>query len=643
MDLRYIIKTAEILNDCESADSCIDVISHAVNTNISDMGGLAEYYDTVITVFVMAVNKSLYLAPSVADAEPADHYDAVDNYVRNIRAKLDSFIDSLREKTGNKNHEMFCDYMQKLVKYVFHNFNNHLCPDKDCDFSVKESWGLWDREDGMRDEMLNLIRDNRFTDLNAFTEKYSIQIPYMYVLVNDFNNMLQSQSRFGKTDYSKKENRSSSKERGYMERLPGNIKNWLRHIRDDRLLKMMRLDGDVGLVDPYWEEKGSDELIYEAEKLDFSNLLPCISQEGMLGGHKQEDYSITDYINRRISVVPEFYVTVPLVPATLARFRNNDYMSFVLETFKQDITNESLVAELRQTNAFLEQARQDKHEIIRDFAHTYKNLSATQLYDIATILLKDDSTRDYGKKLLVEYETKQNLTKEVEMMQLKFEDRTDELYQKITDSLSNDRATAVTAVGALDIALRRCLVTLFHSISNLGEILRDSITNIPGFVISEAENSFDNNVICGDDVSCTSWVNNNLFPLKVVVSPEWERVLMQRESYAALMLISILAELIQNVLKYADLPHGADIIFEDADDILIIRFQNCFSKDTYCRRLKNSGAGLASKGSVLDTLNKAAGCDSSWKAVDTQSEGNRFTTIVKMRKNLFIKEEHSDE
>ena len=626
MKLEYIINAAEKLNAYESADDCIAEVSKAIDTDINVFGDLAEYYDTVVTVFVMAVNKSLYLAPSVEGEEPADHYDAVDNYVREIFDKFKKFIGRLKKNVGYDDHEMFCDYLQKLAKYIIYNFNKHTCPDKDYDFPRERGWGLWERDKSMRKDMFKLIEHNQFT------KKYSMQIPYMYVLVFDYSDLFSDRFHIS-IDYSKEKNRHPSNDTEYEKSLPYYVREGLRHIRDDRLLNIMKIN-DCGLPDPKAEKAGIT--IYdEGSYLNFDQLLPGISEEDA-NGWKQGKYLEVDYENMSIAVMPEFYVTVPLVPAAPVRANGKEY---ILEIFKQDIKNEDLNrklkqknAELEQKNAELKQAQEDKAEIIRDFAHTYKNLSVTQLYEIATVLLKDESYRDYGKRLLVEYETKQNLTKEVEMVQLKFEDRIDELYTKIINSLSDDRETAVTVRKALDIAFRRCLVTAFHSKSGLGETLRDSFDEISGFDINKAENSFDNNVICGDGVSCADWVNGNLFPLKVTVSSEWEKVLMKNESYAVLMLISILAELIQNVLKYADLPKGVDVSFEDADDILIIRFQNSFSKDANCRRLKNSGEGLESKNSVLQTLNKAAGCDDSWTAVETQSEENRFTTVVRVKK-----------
>lgn len=67
--------------------------------------------------------------------------------------------------------------------------------------------------------------------------------------------------------------------------------------------------------------------------------------------------------------------------------------------------------------------------IIRQFSHTYMNMRATSLYDIAMKLLKnpDKQYRNYGRKILYEYSVKRNLTKDVEMLKLRFEDNDAEL------------------------------------------------------------------------------------------------------------------------------------------------------------------------------------------------------------------------
>ena len=61
-----------------------------------------------------------------------------------------------------------------------------------------------------------------------------------------------------------------------------------------------------------------------------------------------------------------------------------------------------------------QKALDDKTKVIRQFSHTYMNMRATALYNIATELLKNEDAvyRNYGRKLLYEYSVKKNLTKD---------------------------------------------------------------------------------------------------------------------------------------------------------------------------------------------------------------------------------------
>ena len=110
------------------------------------------------------------------------------------------------------------------------------------------------------------------------------------------------------------------------------------------------------------------------------------------------------------------------------------------------VWNLELIADVLRDEAMLEEALEEVREISRsksamvsDFTHRYKNLSADNLYNIAQALLmnpgNDEDLKDKGRELLIEYENKQMLAKEVVMLNLEHTDRFEELKAMIGKSV----------------------------------------------------------------------------------------------------------------------------------------------------------------------------------------------------------------
>lgn len=295
-----------------------------------------------------------------------------------------------------------------------------------------------------------------------------------------------------------------------------------------------------------------------------------------------------------------------------------------------------LLTKLSKTTHDRDIALKEKYSVINEFSHTYKNMRATSLYQVASALLQmDDATlKKYGRIVLLEYGIKQNLTKEVEMLQLRFEDKTEELRTKIKQSICHDFAISSNADSLRDLlnsAIIRCMITLVHDGSDAAKKLRKAFSN---YDLISLRNDFESNVLFNEQSDAFQWFTSNVFPITFSSSESWNRILFVKESYASLMITSLLSELLINLFKYADKHKEVNMEFTETTTELDILITNFVSDD---ENIPSSGVGLSSKNHSLSVLNKAtdSGCN---KLESGYSESGKFETKVTLSKYLFFKE-----
>lgn len=278
-----------------------------------------------------------------------------------------------------------------------------------------------------------------------------------------------------------------------------------------------------------------------------------------------------------------------------------------------------------------EKAIYEKKRVIQQFSHTYMNMRATSLYNIATELLKNEDKvyRTYGRKLLYEYSVKKNLTKDVEMLKLRFEDNEQELYKRIADSiLTKEQSDGVRIERLVDDAVVRCMVTLLHDGGNSANKLR---TRFENFDLKEIRNNFENEVLLADNKNVREWFRQNMFDLECSVSDKWRSVLFEEDSYAALLFTDIISELLTNIFKYADKSRAATLEFRDEKDYMLLVAKN-YMKDNV-EDNKEGGYGLKAETEAVKVINEINGVKE--KAVKTSVEDGMFTVEFRIVKKLF--------
>jgi hypothetical protein len=278
-------------------------------------------------------------------------------------------------------------------------------------------------------------------------------------------------------------------------------------------------------------------------------------------------------------------------------------------------------------------AKEDRHTIVRQFSHTYMNMRATSLYNIAMELLKnpDKQYRNYGRKLLYEYSVKQNLTKDIEMLKLRFEDNEEELYKIISDSILSINDSGVGIDELLDEAIVRCMVTLVHDGSTSAKKLRERFV---GFDLISIRNAFENEILLSDDGNVQEWFCNNLFSINVKIDESWKKVVFERDSYAALLFINILSELLTNIFRYADFSKEVKFEFrQDNDSVMIVSSKNYVLDNN--KFSEGSGFGLKAEADIFNALNKHD-CEDI-NPIIIKNEDGKFEVEFQVSKKLFEK------
>lgn len=283
--------------------------------------------------------------------------------------------------------------------------------------------------------------------------------------------------------------------------------------------------------------------------------------------------------------------------------------------------------ELENKNAALDKAQQDKKQIIAEFAHTYGNMQATTLQDIGTELLSvaDDLLHEWGRKIMVEYAIKQNLTKEVEMLKLQFEDQSSALIQKLKDSMSSDDKSISDLVSD---SLQRCFMALLY-----GETKNDKSKRSLFFGTDDysdrretLQESFEQKVLIGEEKALT-WLNvNHVLNISVEVSGMWQALFFDDGGYAALLLTNWITELLTNAIKYADKTKQIALSFSQKDDMLIISIQNI--KEPSAIRIHGTQQGISSITASIRRLNQAVDCDENVESKNEDDDAYRLQLFL---------------
>lgn len=287
-----------------------------------------------------------------------------------------------------------------------------------------------------------------------------------------------------------------------------------------------------------------------------------------------------------------------------------------------------------EAKGLIEKTINEKNTVIRQFSHTYMNMRATSLYNIAVELLKnpDKKYRNYGRKLLYEYSVKKNLTKDVEMLKLRFEDNKEELCNMIADSILQKNREGIKIQELIDEAIIRCMVTLVHDGSIKAKNLRN---RFEGYDWISIRNSFETDVLLSDICDVKKWFNKNMFSIDFSICDSWDEIVFEKDSYASLLFVNILSELLTNILRYADTNRSIEFKFEKNDNsVLILSTKNHMKIGNHYSG--GSGFGLQAEKDIFKILNQYY--KEEIETLVVKSENDIFEVHFQISGKLFEKE-----
>lgn len=304
-----------------------------------------------------------------------------------------------------------------------------------------------------------------------------------------------------------------------------------------------------------------------------------------------------------------YYGNTMMFPATIY-FPQMDghYLTSIANEIQYSNYLKQTNEELKNKNAALNKAQQEKKQIIAEFAHTYGNMQATTLQDIGTELLSvdDELLHEWGRKIMVEYAIKQNLTKEVEMLKLQFEDQSSKLIQKMKDSLNSYEGKTITDL--VSDALQRCFMSLLYgetrSDKSKRKLFFGSENNIE---MREAlQDSFEQSVLVGEQ-DMLNWLNEkSILDIPISISEIWKTLCFDDGGYAALLITNWITELLTNAIKYADKSKPISMSFSHENDMLIITISDI--KEQSAVNIHGTQQGISSIIASIRRLNLAVEC-----------------------------------
>ena len=384
----------------------------------------------------------------------------------------------------------------------------------------------------------------------------------------------------------------------------------------------------------YVESNGKDDS-YLKPLMELYNLVTEEEKnrvmQWVLGHEKPSTFDAIFENNRIVTKHAESFSAFGLGVPYLSYISKDEYYAGFLPIDKEVIVNRKMITdsmkaylsvpcevrldrkELLYSNAMegliakkkLEKLQDERYRIIRDFSHTYDNMQAIGLKEIANILMEcdDKKIQQCGRVILAEYGMKNSLKAEVNLLRLNFEDSNKELVNLIRQGVHTLKGETDNDIfEVFEEALKICLLRVIYSGNPRGEdeIAKVMFKRIKDKVgkMSEFVSAFENNVII-KGMKVSSFLRQ--YDVNIVIEPskEWKTLYFVKNKHADVLLRSIFAELATNFLKYGDLNEDITFVLTKIGRDFEIKQENVF-KD---RIETTSGVGLESKGELLKKIN----------------------------------------
>ncbi|MBR7025355.1 MAG: sensor histidine kinase [Selenomonadaceae bacterium] len=224
----------------------------------------------------------------------------------------------------------------------------------------------------------------------------------------------------------------------------------------------------------------------------------------------------------------------------------------------------------------------EKDTMVRDYMHTYSNMKADALYDIAQLLLKRDNPEDKrnGRELLLEYALKKELSNSVYMMQLMYKNSVEDLKKMINKSLVSAEDDHESISDILNKSLLQCFINIFYgNQSDKTDKMAENLKKVWGKTFLEDKREQFEQQFMEADFDCLAWLSREGINFTCEQEPVWEKVFLERESFGSTFLKIIFDELCVNVFKYGDLKKEIRLrLSQNENNDLVISFENHFTR-----------------------------------------------------------------
>lgn len=243
--------------------------------------------------------------------------------------------------------------------------------------------------------------------------------------------------------------------------------------------------------------------------------------------------------------------------------------------YRIDWTNQELYTLLERISI-----QSEKDTMVRDYMHTYSNMTATTLYDIAQLLLKRDNREDKenGRKLLMEYALKREVKNSVYMMQLMYKSHNEDLKEQITKSLVDEDDDHDSVSDILNKSLRQFFINVFYvKPSDKTQKMHDNLQEVwEENFREEKRDSFEQQVM-EQDSDCMEWLLREGINFTCEQDAVWRKVFMEKDGFSSTFLKIIFDELFVNLFKYGDLNEAIRLVLSgNENEDLVISLSNCY-------------------------------------------------------------------
>lgn len=618
-NFNIVLEAAEELNDIRESGECESIFQRmAERIDMDNINGL-------VMLFAMCINKKMgFMMDNCQEQRDEAYPPILNSMIKDLKQSFCPVIEKVAEGKFFCHGTLLTDYLNLTMERLLSGVK-YQEPGREWNAPCETNeWNTrFRREERVRDSMKRFITSNdRF---GSFTRQHKIEIPYLYAFAWDICN-------FGreKRQYYERNRPVEQGETDYSKLLPNNLKTYLGGLSNTTLAILF--DGELTDENKF-EESEPNSAVQFIKTVSFRALLPTLEESDHAGSFSDNDLvdpmgAVKASRTHQVPVIKkEVLKAMPLLPMSVKRRQ-------------MGVWNLELIADVLRDEAMLEEALEEVREISRsksamvsDFTHRYKNLSADNLYNIAQALLmnpgNDEDLKDKGRELLIEYENKQMLAKEVVMLNLEHTDRFEELKAMIGKSVCSAGEGLSMRQLVNEAAKRVLLRTLLVADDSRIEEIRDRYER-DGIDTWRLLELYETDILKGN-ADVIEWMDEHMGGFAFACEDGWNRICLKNNTEGSVFLSSLVMELLLNMFTYCETGKEKKLIFREKDGFLEIETVNQVDLEvnSYTRK------GISSRNRILSKLNYGK----EYKLHDSiatgyEKETNRYTVTAKIRGSI---------